>query len=73
MRTEYKRPNGTTYGENLVKTEFYCPNCGKQNVMDEDCDGDYYEGSTMYCLDCKCSFTMPSFKIDNEVKIVSVG
>lgn len=39
-------------------TEHFCPNCGKREVyVDRDDPGDYYAGTTHYCM--ACHFALP--------------
>ena len=40
------------YYRKYYKTEWYCPNCGKQEVWDESGEGDFYAGTTSYCTEC---------------------
>lgn len=38
---------------NPVNTGLFCPNCGVKDVwQDENDPGDYYQGTSMYCLAC---------------------
>lgn len=38
---------------NVEHTEYFCPNCGKQDVyVDSDDSGDYYAGTPHYCMAC---------------------
>ena len=48
------------YTENWSKTEYYCPNCGRQYVWEEDGEGDYYVGSQLMCTCCGVEFNLPS-------------
>lgn len=43
----------------LDKTKYYCPDCGKLNIYEEQGDGDYYHGTCLYCLSCNFVFVMP--------------
>lgn len=41
---------------NVQHTEYFCPDCGKQEIyVDEDDSGDYYAGVTHYCFACHSS------------------
>lgn len=51
---------GHTYTFSYEKTEYHCPSCGTKEVWEDQGDGDYYEGSTLYCRKCAFSFTMPT-------------
>lgn len=65
-----------TYGDRKIDytveldEDCFCPNCGKQEVYTAVGDGDYYEGSTSYCKNCKCTFTMPSCGVDENIVFV---
>ena len=50
---------GHSYLEDWVKTEYYCPHCGKQEVWDEDSGGDHYVGTRLTCVSCAAGFRMP--------------
>lgn len=49
----------------FTKTEYFCLNCGKQSVWEDDCD-DYYQGTAMHCIDCKSKWQNPSGIQDSE-------
>lgn len=37
--------------ESYHSTEYYCPYCGKQTVVQDDLD-DYYHGASSHCTSC---------------------
>jgi predicted RNA-binding Zn-ribbon protein involved in translation (DUF1610 family) len=41
------------------RCEWYCPNCGKQEVWEEAGPGDFYEREDYVCLGCEIHFTLP--------------
>jgi DNA-directed RNA polymerase subunit RPC12/RpoP len=47
------------------KTDYYCMNCGKQQVWEDDCD-DYYQGTGMHCTACFSKWQNPSGVNDSE-------
>lgn len=53
-------PNGNSHTASYEKTEWYCPLCGDTQVWQEQGDGDYYEGASLYCIKCDSQFSMPS-------------
>lgn len=60
------------YGQRYLEdTDYFCPNCGKQSVFVENCEGDYYLGPTHYCIECKFEFSMPSGGINESIKFIS--
>lgn len=42
------------------KSNYYCPLCGKQEVWEDQGEGDFYEGVDYACTNCYASFTLPS-------------
>lgn len=58
------QPGGTRrvwshkYSETWNKIEMYCPHCGKQEVWQEDSDGDYYVGEGFICAACEHTWTI---------------
>ena len=38
---------------NFLSSDWFCPGCGKQRLIREPSDGDYYLGPLFFCLDCK--------------------
>lgn len=46
------------YSERWRRIEMYCPNCGKQNVWQEDSAGDYYVGEGYLCTACEHTWTI---------------
>lgn len=49
--------------------DLYCPNCGNKGVYEETGDGDYYEGPSMYCIECKTEFSMPYLDNDSDIRL----
>lgn len=49
--------------EEYYKTELFCPSCGKQEVWDERGQGDYYQGTTLFCLACNSFFNLPNWVV----------
>jgi len=45
-------------GEKLTveKTDCFCINCGKRDVVKDIQDGDYYAGPMYYCKSCEFEF-----------------
>lgn len=39
----------------VESTEYYCMNCGKQSVWEDDCD-DYYQGTGLHCVSCNSTW-----------------
>jgi transposase-like protein len=64
----YNRWNGDESGATVISTDYYCPNCGKQNVFVEEGEGDYYTGPTHYCNTCDYSFSIPSGSVNKDLK-----
>ena len=52
MKILNEYPNSHHYIEEYAKTQYYCPNCGKQEVWNEVGEGDYYLGSDYVCTEC---------------------
>lgn len=50
----------TCYEYTVEYTKYYCPECGIQEVYEAIGEGDYYEGTGLYCKNCNNVFTMPS-------------
>ena len=69
METIYFREDGSQYGDDIEKTDIFCPNCGKQNIWVAVGEGDYYEGPTHYCLDCRYHFGLLGYGVDDKVII----
>jgi len=67
MEIRYYREDKTHWGCDVEKTEYYCPECGKQEVYEALGEGDYYEGTGLYCNSCNNAFTMPSRGIDEKL------
>lgn len=44
----------------MLKTDYYCPGCGSQPVFVENDIGDYYMGTTYYCITCNSEFYLPT-------------
>lgn len=49
---------GNTSSVLMLKTDLFCPYCGKQEVWDEEDEGDYYVGTEKICIACEGSFYM---------------
>ena len=59
------REGAEVYSDTIIKTEFYCPCCGKKNVYESET---YIE---MHCLDCNKKFTFHLSSATNEtIKIL---
>src|SRR4051794_24848386 len=58
-----------TKTETWIKSDFYCPKCGKQTVWEEDTKfgGDYYEGENKVCTSCEALFTMPTLRSIKDI------
>lgn len=54
-----KYENGNTRTTTYEDTDLYCPNCGKQEVWEEQGFGDYYLGVDYACTNCYASFNLP--------------
>ena len=52
-------PSHKTDSVMVEKTIWHCPNCGSEPVYEEIGEGDYYDGPTHYCVECKHRFSMP--------------
>lgn len=45
----------------MEKKQYFCPQCGKQEVyLQMDDEQDYYVGYTYYCFACRYSFHLPN-------------
>ena len=51
-----------------VKTNYYCPACGKKHIWVHDDEGDYYLGPEHNCVVCGFWFYMPSEGIAKDKK-----
>lgn len=55
-RKEVILPHPAAYGTRpvtLVKTDYFCPHCGKQDMWQDAKGGeDYYLGASTYCESC---------------------
>jgi len=49
---------GHSYQHTYEKCELFCPECGVQQVWQEQSEGDYYVGETYVCLGCEVQFTI---------------
>ena len=38
--------------EKWIKSDWFCPSCGKKSVWERNDEGDYYQGITSLCLGC---------------------
>lgn len=52
-RAQMEGRPGHHYVRDYEKTEYYCPNCGKQAVWICKDGGDYYLGEQSVCTECK--------------------
>lgn len=66
MRVLLEFKNSHHYWEEYEKTSLFCPNCGKQEVWEEQGAGDYYEGNEHACTECGFMFTKPSGSIRED-------
>lgn len=48
------------YVERWEKCDYFCPNCGKKEVWEEQGGGDYYAGVDYVCVACDHFFYLPS-------------
>jgi hypothetical protein len=58
MKVLNEYPNSHHYWDEYIKTELFCPNCGKQCIWSETGAGDYYVGSDFVCIECGNFFYM---------------
>lgn len=42
----------------FTKTDYFCMNCGKKEVWDDDCD-DFYQGTNFVCFACGSEWANP--------------
>lgn len=61
-------PGGETTQE-VEKTEYFCPNCGVHGLLCERGEGDYYMGSSFYCIHCKHGLYIPVC-VEEEMRLV---
>lgn len=59
----------TTEEVEVEKGDVYCPECGQANVYCEVGDGDFYEGSIHYCLNCKQRFALMHYTKAEDIQI----
>lgn len=52
--------------EPWVSTEFYCLNCGKQEVWFCNDGGDYYQGEANLCLACGHGWNLPGYPAEPD-------
>lgn len=69
MKVIQYKSSSIEYSIEVEKTKYYCPNCGKKKVYEQTGEGDFYEGTSLHCIECKFSFSMPSRSIDNNITI----
>lgn len=69
--------NSHHYFVEFVKTDYFCPMCGKTEVWRNSDGGDYYEGSMHLCASCdaisyldSCSseIDIPYKRLINQIK-----
>ena len=58
------------FHEEVEQTDLHCPECGQKTVYVEVGLGDYYQGPTYYCKECKNGFTMPWSNINETLKFI---
>lgn len=58
------------YVRNWEKTEWFCPECGKPAVWQEQGGGDYYVGCELICVHCGVGFYMPDETHDAKSDIL---
>lgn len=58
------------YVDEYLKGSVFCPHCGKQDVWEEQGDGDYYCGPDYICASCGDCFTMQDSGISEEGNIL---
>jgi hypothetical protein len=66
IRVDVKYELGHTITTYYERSDWFCPNCGKQNVWEEQGPGDYYVGVNHVCIECKTYFLMPSIDSDPD-------
>lgn len=71
MKIRYFRNDDSHYDYEVEITAYFCPNCGKKNVYEDQSEGDYYEGSSLFCKSCNFTFTMPSRIIDDNMNWIT--
>lgn len=54
------------YVVEFLKSKLYCPNCGKQEVWEEQGGGDYYLGVDYICTSCGSKSHLDSVHIPNN-------
>ncbi len=57
------------YIENFEKTKYFCPNCGCQDVWEEQSPGDYYVGAEYICSICGADWTMQGVGVCDEARM----
>lgn len=50
----------------LLKSKMYCPNCGKQEIWEEQGSGDYYAGVDYVCTACGSKSYLDSVHVPND-------
>lgn len=60
MKVLNEYPCSHHYWDEFEKSRYFCPNCGKQEVWEEQGAGDYYVGVTYICAACGAKFDLPS-------------
>lgn len=58
MKVLNEYPGKHHYWTEYEKTEYFCPNCGANEVWQEQDPGDYYCGEDWLCLSCSHGWTM---------------
>lgn len=52
MKILNEYPGGHHYWEEYLRVDYFCPNCGKQEMWADESPGDYYCGSGTLCIAC---------------------
>jgi len=52
----------------VEQTNYFCPHCGKQSIVEEMGEGDYYDGPLYACAECMGSFCHPASRYEPAVK-----
>lgn len=66
--TGIKKTFSHSYIFEYEKCDYYCINCGKQLVYEEDGEGDYYIGVNYICANCGLCFNVPLERTIEDVK-----
>lgn len=58
MKILNEYPGSHHYWCEFEKTNYFCPECGQQEVWQEQTEGDYYLGEQWLCASCSLKWTM---------------